>query len=79
MCLRFEVIEPVRFQYSYNVGGGYKSPARGGKDPGPNGFEACAEADFEKGGPTTLVCGTGVVDPKTKALKVDMQPFVASE
>lgn len=79
MCLRFEQHDPVRFQYSYNAGGGYKSPARGGRDPGPNGFEACAEADFEKGGPTTLVCATGVVDQKALTIKTDTEPFIASE
>jgi hypothetical protein len=79
MCLRFESVDPTRFQYTYVVGGPYKGPARGGKDPGPNGFEACAEADFQPGGPTTLVCGTGTADPKSGEAKLETSLFVAEE
>lgn len=76
-CLKFALDQPVDMQYSYSQGGPYKSKERGGKDPGPDGFEACAEADFNEGGDTTLVCTTGALDPATKSVKVatEMQVF----
>ncbi|MFO0618185.1 MAG: hypothetical protein U0414_36670 [Polyangiaceae bacterium] len=79
MCMRFEGPEEVSFQYSYAAGSRYRSPARGGKDPGPNGFEVCAEADFVKGGPTTLICVTGYADPAAGHAKANPDVFQASE
>ena len=61
-CLKFIPTNPVRFQYSYIAGGPYKGKGRA-KDPGPDGFQACAEADIEPGGKTTLLCMTGTVTP----------------
>ncbi|MFO0618776.1 MAG: hypothetical protein U0414_39665 [Polyangiaceae bacterium] len=78
-CLRFVQTEPVPFRYTYNVRTNYLSPARGGEDPGPNGFEACAEADLTPGGLTTLLCVTGVVDPETHTLKTSTSVFQADE
>ncbi|MFO0551875.1 MAG: hypothetical protein U0271_26040 [Polyangiaceae bacterium] len=63
-CLRYSMIRPIHFQYTYSKGGPYKAPARGGKDPGKDGIEICAEADFIPGGPTTLVCIAGWSEKK---------------
>ena len=69
-CLKFSGDSQIHFQYSYAVGGTPKLAARG-KDVA-NGdasfLELCAEADFEPGGKTTLVCFTGQV--KTDRLQM---------
>lgn len=78
-CLKFALDQPVGMQYSYSQGGPYKSKERGGKDPGPDGFEACAEADFNEGGDTTLICQTGAVDPAKRFLKQDTEMQVFEE
>ncbi len=62
-CLKFTSDAPINFQYSYTEGSTPKLAARG-KDvaKGEAGFfEVCAEADFEPGGKTTLICQTGQV------------------
>lgn len=69
-CLKFLVTNELYFQYSYTAGGPYKSKERGGPDPGPDGFEACAEADFIPGGDTTLLCQQGTIDKQSKTLKI---------
>lgn len=69
-CLKFLLSGDQQFQYSYTAGGPYKSKDRGGPDPGPDGFEACAEADFIPGGETTLICQQGTVNKETKSLKL---------
>lgn len=60
-CLKFEMTSPLYYQYDYRQGGGYKCVARGGVDPGPNGFEASAEGDLDGDGKTSLFCITGQV------------------
>jgi type IV pilus assembly protein PilA len=63
-CLKFTSDAPINFQYSYTEGSTPKLAARG-KDvaKGEAGFfELCAEADFEPGGKTTLICQTGQVN-----------------
>ncbi len=60
-CLRFSLTQPHYYQYGYSVGGPYKGPARGGPDPGPNGFEASAEGDLDADGVTSLFTVTGTI------------------
>lgn len=60
-CLRIQIFEPIHCQYSYRSGSGYKGPARGLPDPGPNGFEAAAECDFAGDGRTRLFTWTGTI------------------
>lgn len=71
-CLKLTFTNPVRFQYSYTVGGTPKLAARG-KDVAVGDtsfFEACAEADFEPGGKTTLICQTGQAKKETMTVKL---------
>ncbi len=51
----------MRFRYTYIAGGPYKGEGRV-EQPGPNGFQVCAEADLEPGGDTTLLCQSGIID-----------------
>jgi type IV pilus assembly protein PilA len=69
-CLKFVSTNKLSFQLSYAAGGGYKGTDRGAKDPGPDGFQVCAEADGKPGGKTTLICNTGVVDKATQTVKI---------
>lgn len=62
-CLRFSINSPIYYQYEYRVGGGYKGPARGCPDPGPNGFEVSAEGDLDGNGKTSLFTRTGKARP----------------
>ncbi len=70
-CLRFTSSSKLGFQLSYAAGSGYKGIDRGAKDPGPDGFQACAEADGKPGGKTTLICATGTVNKATSVVKLD--------
>jgi hypothetical protein len=72
-CLKFTITEPIRYQYTYTVGGPYKGPKRGGPDPGPNGFEIAAEGDLDGDGVTSLFTLVGVVDPKTDMVRLSKQ------
>lgn len=78
-CLKFTVTSPVYYSYEYRQGGPYKCPARGGVDPGPDGFEVSAEGDLDGDGVTSLFCQTGKIDPATKSVKVGTQLFIADE
>lgn len=78
-CLKFALANPVRFRYTYNAGSNYLGPKRGGVDPGPDGWEACAEADLTPGGLTTLICLTGKVDKATRTAKTNTEIFQADE
>lgn len=76
-CLRIKVESPIYYQYEYRVGGDYKGPARGGPDPGPNGFEVSAEGDLDGDGKTSLFTLTGVVENDT--MKRATQIFIVDE
>jgi hypothetical protein len=78
-CLKFSLSQEMYFQYSYNVGGGYKGPARGGPDPGPNGFEVAAEGDLDGDGKTSLFTMTGIIDPTTGTLTLATTEFAVDE
>ena len=68
-CLKFALTQPHRYQYAYRQGGNYKGPARGGPNPGPNGFEASAEGDLDGDGITSLFTIVGTVDAQTGRLR----------
>lgn len=78
-CLRFTMTTPHYYQYEYRVGQGYKGPARGGPNPGPNGFEISAEGDLDGDGKTSLFILTGKVDPKKKTVTIDPDLFIVDE
>jgi hypothetical protein len=78
-CLEFALTEPVRYQYQYIAGGPYKSPRRGGFDPGPDGFEVSAEGDLDGNGKTSLFARYGTVDVRTQTLRVSPEIFVVDE
>jgi hypothetical protein len=76
-CLRFKVEDPIHYQYEYRVGGNYKGPARGGPDPGPNGYEVSAEGDLDGDGKTSLFTLVGRVE--NGDLRRATEIFVADE
>ncbi len=76
-CLRFVMTSPIRYQYEYKVGSGYKGPARGGPNPGPKGFEVSAEGDLDGDGKTSLFTLTGKVTPQGVTLSREI--FVSDE
>ncbi|MFO0552919.1 MAG: fimbiral protein pilA [Polyangiaceae bacterium] len=78
-CLKFIITSPIRYQYEYRVGGPYKGPARGGPDPGPNGFEISAEGDLDGDGKTSLFTVVGKVNEATKTITSDNSVFVSDE
>lgn len=78
-CLKYTMTTPSYFKYEYRQGGSYKCPARGGTDPGPNGFEVSAEGDLDGDGKTSLFCQTGTIDAATQTVKVGAQLFVVDE
>jgi hypothetical protein len=61
-CLKFEMSSPQYFRYTYTQGGPYLGPARGGPDPGPDGFEVAAEGDLDGNGKTSLFTRIGKID-----------------
>ncbi|MBK6514026.1 MAG: hypothetical protein IPM79_31105 [Polyangiaceae bacterium] len=78
-CLKFTIVNPIYYSYEYRAGGPYKCPARGGTDPGPDGFEISAEGDLDGDGVTSLLCQIGKVDPTTQVIKLGTQLFIADE
>jgi hypothetical protein len=78
-CLKISLSTPQYYRYSYSFGGPYKGPARGGPDPGPNGFEVAAEGDLDGDGVTSLFTRTGVIDPKTQSVKMAPEIFIVDE
>ncbi len=78
-CLKFSLVHDMYYQYTYNVGGRYKGPGRGGPDPGPNGFEIAAEGDLDGDGKTSLFTMTGIIDPTTGTLTLASTEFAVDE
>ena len=56
-----------------------KGAARGGPDPGPNGFEVAAEGDLDGDGKTSLITITAAIDPITGRLEVAPTVFAVDE
>ncbi|MCA9621976.1 MAG: hypothetical protein KC731_23285, partial [Myxococcales bacterium] len=67
-CLKFSLVSDTPYRLAYRQGSGYKGPARGGPDPGPNGFEASAEGDLDGDGVTSFFSIVGRIDPKTNTI-----------
>jgi hypothetical protein len=78
-CLKFALTAEQHFQFTYNVGGSYKGPARGGPDPGPAGFEVAAEGDQDGDGKTSLFTVTGTIDPTSGDLTLATTVFASDE
>lgn len=78
-CLKINMTTPTYFQYDYRVGGNYKGPARGGPDPGKDGFEVSAEGDLDGDGKTSLFTMTGKIDRAKKTVTLDRDIFVSDE
>jgi hypothetical protein len=76
-CLGFSMTTPQRYQYEVRVGGPYKGPARGGYDPGPNGYEISAEGDLDGDGKTSLFTVVGELGPHGVRRGAEM--FVSDE
>jgi hypothetical protein len=76
-CLKFAMMQPMYYQYEYRVGGSYKGPARGGPDPGKDGFEVSAVGDLDGDGKTSLFTLTGKVVNGT--VQLSPQIFIADE
>ena len=66
-------------QYTYSAGGPYKGPARGGPDPGSDGFEVAAEGDLDGNGVTSLLTLTGKRDAASGKMVLSPQIFVDDE
>ncbi|WP_437960527.1 hypothetical protein WME76_13360 [Sorangium sp. So ce119] len=76
-CLQFNLAMRAYYQYDYRAGSGYKGPARGGPDPGKDGFEVSAEGDLDGDGTTSLFTRTGkIVNGK---LVLNPEIFIAEE
>lgn len=73
-CLRFVLLEPTHFQYSYLTAAPWKGKGRA-TEPKAGGFQVCAEADFTPGGDTTLYCITGAPSDKTTVKLDTVQTF----
>lgn len=79
-CLKIAFSGPVHCRYSYRASGDYLGPKWGAPDPGPKGFEAAAECDFDGDGRTTVFTRTGQVLPSgavvvlTEAFDSDRAP-----
>lgn len=78
-CVDFKVMTRQYYQYTYTAGGPYKGPARGGPDPGPNGFEVAAEGDLDGDGVTSLFTQIGKVDPASGKVVLSAEIFVDKE
>lgn len=76
-CLKVSLVQPIRYQYEYRVGGNYKGPKRGGPDPGKDGFEVSAEGDLDGDGKTSLFTMTGKIQNGTVVLSTKM--FLSDE
>jgi hypothetical protein len=78
-CLKFDMVNPQYYQYEVRVGGGYKGPARGGVDPGPDGFEISAVGDLDGDGVTSLFIMTGKADAAAKRAVLSSTVFISDE
>jgi len=77
LCLGFTISEPIHYRYTYFKGSGYLSPALGGPDPGPEGFEAAAQGDLDGDGIISTFARSGAV--VGKRLRMSTQVFVFEE
>ncbi len=78
-CLKIAMTTPIGFQYEMRVRGAYKGVARGGPDPGPDGFEVSAEGDLDGNGKTSLFVQVGHIDPTTGTVVLVFPLFAVDE
>jgi type IV pilus assembly protein PilA len=85
-CLKFEMSDPIYYQYSYQANtpngssGSFIGPNVGGPNPGAFGFEAGATGDLNGDGAIFGVFTlTGQVDTNTKTINRSTQVFIANE
>jgi len=78
-CLGFSMAARQYYQYTYIVGGPYKGPARGGPDPGRDGFEVAAEGDLNGDGVTSLFTRIGKRDAASGKMVLSPETFVDKE
>ncbi|MDI1481117.1 type II secretion system protein [Polyangium sp. y55x31] len=82
-CLRFEISDPIYYQYSYTKGSapiGQQATPAGPSVTGTESFEAAAKGDLD--GDTTefgIFTLTGQVDTTTKQLVRSTQVFISNE
>ncbi|MEZ4298269.1 MAG: prepilin-type N-terminal cleavage/methylation domain-containing protein [Polyangiaceae bacterium] len=76
-CLGYTMTTPIYYQYAYNKGSNYFSPALGGPDPGAEGFEAAARGDLDGNGTNSTIARTGII--VNKALRTSTQLFIDKE
>lgn len=77
LCLGYVMTTPIYYQYSYQKGSGYLSPAVGGPDPGGDGFEAAARGDSDGDGSYSTFARSGSV--VSKRLRLSTQIFIHEE
>lgn len=78
-CLKFEVTDPIYYQYHYYAGSGYISPALGNADPGATGFEAAARGDLDGDTVLSTFALTGKVDTTSKTINRSTAVFINEE
>lgn len=78
-CLKFDMNDPIAYQYHYYAGSGYVGPAASGPDPGADGFEAAAKGDLDGDGIYSTFTLTGKIDGATKTLTRATRPFIDNE
>lgn len=77
VCLGYAMTTPIYYQYSYQRGANYVSPALGGPDPGGSGFEAAARGDTDGDGTISTFALSGAV--VGKRLRIATQIFINDE
>lgn len=79
-CLKFDLTQPIYYQYSYHQGGGYLSSSYGNLATDATGFEAAAQGDLDGDGTTfSMFARTGKINTATNQLILATQVFVANE
>lgn len=74
-CLKFEMIQPIYYQYHYNQGSGYVAASTA---PGPTGFEAAAVGDLDGDRTNSLFSRVGKPDA-SGTLVVSTQLYIENE
>ena len=78
-CIKFATAGPIYYQYEVRIGGNYKSVARGGYDPGPDGVEVSAEGDLDGDGRTSLIAFIGQLRATTKTIGRSAELYIVDE
>jgi type IV pilus assembly protein PilA len=78
-CLRYEMTDPIAYQYQYLSGTGYVGPGVGGPDPGAAGYEAVARGDLDGDTVLSTFTITAQIDPTTRSLGRSTSIFTFEE